>query len=139
MMPRRTVQAEQIDIEATTYGHRLRAARQNRKLSLEDVSRLLVTELPFALTVTAETLRTYETVVPEEKANAVLVAALCNLYNVNIEDISFKLADDLKKVESLIKRAKRGPARSRCSAVPTLVSDVIRPRHFPPIPQNGHR
>lgn len=72
-----------------TLGERLRQLRDARGLSLVDAMTEARVLLPRALWITNETIRRYEKgIVPEDQADPVILAALAQVYNVPLADLS---------------------------------------------------
>lgn len=89
----------------TTYGSRLRAARESADLTQQDVVFAVRQALPRPMWISQSKLQRIESGdIPEQKADTFLLLFLADLYGASLADISEVVAEDVKKVADLVKR-----------------------------------
>lgn len=89
----------------TTYGSRLRAARELAGLTQQDVVFAARQALPRPMWISQTKLQRIESgEVPEEKADTFLLLFLADLYGTDLATISTAVAEDVKMVADLVKR-----------------------------------
>ena len=71
-----------------TFNQRIKQAREDADLALDDVLVAVRTQLPAVLHVGRSTIGRLEKETPETKADPFLVQFLCTLYGVALDDIS---------------------------------------------------
>lgn len=113
-------------------GERLRRERERNGLSLLDAMTEVRRLLPRPLWVTHETLRRYEKgLVPEEKADPVLLEALAIAYGVRLEELSpaadaaFERLIDLRGGDALDPLVGPGGGRNKGSDLRSRTSTCI--------------
>jgi len=96
----------QQQVAGDTFGDRLLAARRSKGLSRTEASFAIRDYLPRAMWVSGETIRRLEAgLTPVDKADAVLVQALANVYDIRLADLSEELVIDLERVRDLLSRS----------------------------------
>lgn len=81
------------------FAARLRAARDNRGMRLDDAAYLARQILPPTMPISRETIRRYETGrVPEKEANPLYVAALAVVYGVRTADLSEQASEGVASI-----------------------------------------
>lgn len=89
----------------TTYGTRLRTARENAGLTQQDVVFAVRQSMPRPMWISQTKLQRIESgLIPEEKADTFLLLFLSDLYGTSLADISTAVAEDVKMVADLVKR-----------------------------------
>lgn len=84
-----------------SFGARLVAARKGQLL--DDVAYHVRQHLPSSMAVSRETIRRMETgIIPESKANPVVVAALAAVYEVPVASLSKSVAADLDRLRPIL-------------------------------------
>ena len=88
----------------SVFGGRLRRARKDRGLTLNETAILLRARLPKPLWVTLDPIRRMEIgTTTEEKADPVLVRALADIYGKPLAELSPLIAEELELVERLLR------------------------------------
>lgn len=89
----------------TTFGERLRAAREAAGLSQIDTLVAIRSALPESMWISQTKIQRIESgAIPEAKVDTFLALFLADLYGVELADLSGAIADDLEKVADLVKR-----------------------------------